>query len=244
MSQATSEPAAQRDPFVLVHGSGHGGWCWIRVARLLRAAGHEVFTPTLTGHGERAHLLTADVGPATMVQDIVAVLENEQLRGVVLVGHSLGALVTLGVADRVPHRLRRLVLLDGLVVEPGERGFDGFPPEAAEDRTAAAKASATGLAYPVPSAAGFGVTDPDDRAWVDRRLTPQPLRSFSESFGLRTPLGNGVPVTYIGCTDPPYPMVRSGHAIVRREGWEWRELATGHDAMISAPDATAAELLR
>jgi pimeloyl-ACP methyl ester carboxylesterase len=106
------EPSAQRDPFVLVHGSGHGGWCWIRVARLLRAAGHEVFTPTLTGHGERAHLLTADVRPATMVQDIVAVLENEELRSVVLVGHSFGALVTLGVADRVPHRLRRLVLLE------------------------------------------------------------------------------------------------------------------------------------
>jgi pimeloyl-ACP methyl ester carboxylesterase len=189
MSEVRSGPSAQRDPFVLVHGAGHGGWCWIRVARLLRAAGHEVFTPTLTGHGERAHL-TADVGPATMVQDIVAVLENEELRGVVLVGHSLGALVTLGVAARVPHRLRRLVLLDGLVVEPGECGFDGFPPEAAESRTAAAKASETGLAYPVPSANGFGLTDPDDRAWVDRRLTPQPLRSFSESFGLRAPLGN------------------------------------------------------
>jgi pimeloyl-ACP methyl ester carboxylesterase len=128
MSEVRSGPSAQRDPFVLVHGAGHGGWCWIRVARLLRAAGHEVFTPTLTGHGERAHL-TADVGPATMVQDIVAVLENEELRGVVLVGHSLGALVTLGVAARVPHRLRRLVLLDGLVVEPGECGSTVFRPK-------------------------------------------------------------------------------------------------------------------
>ncbi|HEX4393286.1 MAG TPA: alpha/beta fold hydrolase [Mycobacterium sp.] len=163
MSGAAGEPSAQRDPFVLVHGSGHGGWCWIRVARLLRAAGNEVFTPTLTGHGERAHLLTADVGPATMVRDIVAVLENEELRSVVLVGHSFGALVTLGVADRVPHRLRRLVLLDGLVVEPGERGFDGFPPEGAESRAAAVKASATGLAYPMPSATAFGLTDPRPR---------------------------------------------------------------------------------
>jgi pimeloyl-ACP methyl ester carboxylesterase len=240
MSEAASDPAAQRDPFVLVHGAGHGGWCWVRVARLLRAAGHEVFTPTLTGVGERAHLLTADVGPATMVQDVVAVLENEELRDVVLVGHSFGALVALGVADRVPHRLRRLVLLDGLVVEPGQRGFDGVPPDVAESRTAAA----TELAFPVPSASAVGLTDPDDRAWVDRRLTPQPLRSYAEPFGLRHPLGNGLPITYIRCTDPPFPTLLSGQAIARREGWDWREIPTGHDAMISAPEATAAELLR
>jgi pimeloyl-ACP methyl ester carboxylesterase len=244
MSEATSEPSERRDPFVLVHGAAHGGWCWVRVARLLRAAGHEVFTPTLTGLGERAHLLTEDVGPATMVQDIVGVLENEELRDVVLVGHSFGALVALGVADRVPHRLRRVVLLDGLVVEPGASGFDGVPPEVVEQRVASAKASPTGLAFSPMSAPTFGLSDPDDLAWLNRRLTPQPLRSYTESFGLRDPLGNGVPITYICCTDPPYPTLRSGHAIVRREGWEWRELATGHDAMISAPEATVAELLR
>lgn len=239
-----SDPLGQRDPFVLVHGACHGGWCWVRVARLLRAAGHEVFTPTLTGFGERAHLLTADVGPATLVQDVVAVLEHEELRDVVLVGHSFGALVALGVADRLPHRLRRLVLLDGVVVEPGEPAFSGLPFEAVEARTAAAKASSTGLAYPPPPAAAFGLSDPDDVAWVDRLLTPQPLRSYSEPFGLRAPLGNGLPISYVCCIDPPYPLIESAHAIVRREGWEWRELATAHDAMITAPDATAAELLR
>jgi hypothetical protein len=96
----------------------------------------------------------------------------------------------------------------------------------------------------MPSATAFGLTDPDDVAWVGRRLTPQPLRTFSEPFGLRAPLGNAVPVTYICCTDPPYSVIHSGHTIVRRQGWEWRELATGHDAMISAPETTAAELLR
>lgn len=242
--EPAGDPSGRRDPFVLVHGACHGGWCWVRVARLLRAAGHEVFTPTLTGLGERAHLLTADVGPATMVQDVVAVLETEELRDVVLVGHSFGALVALGVADRVPHRLRRLVLLDGVVVEPGEPGFAGLPPATAESRTAAAQATESGLAYPPPSATVFGLSDPDDAAWVDRRLTPQPLRSYSEPFGLRAPLGNGLPVRYVCCTDPPYSAVHSAHAIVRREGWEWRELATGHDAMITAPDATVTVLLR
>jgi pimeloyl-ACP methyl ester carboxylesterase len=232
------------ETFVLVHGACHGGWCWSRVARRLRAAGHDVFTPTLTGFGERAHLLTHDVGPATLVQDVVAVLENEELSGVVLVGHSFGALVALGVADRVPARLRRIVLIDGVVVEPGQPAFAGLPADAVATRIAAAQVSSGGLSYPPPPAAVFGLRDAGDIAWVGRRLTPHPLRTYTEPFGLCSPLGNGLPVTYVCCTDPEYPAVASAHAIVRREGWEWRELATGHDAMISDPDATVAELLR
>lgn len=81
-------------------------------------------------------------------------------------------------------------------------------------------------------------------AGEDPARHPQPLRSYSEPFGLRAPLGHGLPVSYVYCTDPPYPAIASAHAIVRREGWEWRELATGHDAMIIAPELTAAELLR
>lgn len=229
--------------FVLIHGACHGGWCWSRVAPLLRAAGHDVLTPTLTGFGERAHLLSAEVGPATVVQDVVAVLECEELTDVVLVGHSFGALVALGVAERVPKRLARLVLLDGVVVEPGEPGFSGLPPEAAEQRTAAALANG-GVAYPPPPATVFGVADPDDLAWITRRLTPHPVRTYTEPFALRAPLGNGVSVTYLCCTDPPYPVIHSAHPIVRREGWEWRRLATGHDAMITAPALTAEALLR
>ena len=229
------------DPFVLVHGAWHGGWCWRRVARLLRAAGHEVFTPTLTGFGERAHLLSADVGPDTLVQDVVGVLENEELSDVVLVGHSFGALVALAVAEAAADRVRRVVLLDGLVVEAGAPGFDGLPPEAAAARKDAAAASGE-IAFPPPGGAAFGLSDPEDIAWVDRRLTPHPLRTYAEPFPLHAPLGGGRPVTYIACTDPAYPAIHSAHAIVRREGWEFRELATGHDAMVSAPEATA-ELL-
>jgi pimeloyl-ACP methyl ester carboxylesterase len=232
------------DPFVLVHGACHGGWCWTRVTRLLRTAGHDVFTPTLTGFGERAHLLTAAVGPETLVQDVAAVIECEELFDVVLVGHSFGALVALAVAERMPERLRRIVLVDGVVVEPGSPGFDALPPEAVQARTAAAEASSGGLAYPPSPAAAFGLADPDDIAWVDRRLTPMPMRVYTEPFPLHAPLGAGLPITYICCTDPPYAAIHSSHTIVRREGWEWRDLATGHDAMISAPEETAAELRR
>jgi pimeloyl-ACP methyl ester carboxylesterase len=229
------------DPFVLVHGAWHGGWCWRRVARLLREAGHDVFTPTLTGFGERAHLLGAGIGPETLVQDVVGVLQHEELTDVVLVGHSFGALVALAVAERDPDRVRRIVLLDGLVVEPGEPAFAGLPPGSAAARTAAAEASG-GLAVPPPGGGAFGLAEPEDIAWVDRRLTPHPLRTYAEPFPLRAPLGAGRPVTYVCCTDPAYPAVHSAHAIARREGWDFRELATGHDAMIDAPVATA-ELL-
>ncbi|WP_214404569.1 alpha/beta fold hydrolase [Pseudonocardia lacus] len=230
-------------PFVLVHGACHGGWCWRRVAPLLRAAGHEVFTPTLTGFGERAHLLTGDVGPATLVRDVVAVLECEELTDVVLVGHSFGALVALGVADAVPERLRAIVLLDGVVVEAGEPGFAGLPPDAVAARIAVAERTSGGLSYPPPEPHVFGVDDADDQAWLARRLTPQPLRAYTEPFRLRAPLGAGVPVHYVCCTAPAYPAVHSAHAIARREGWGFSELATGHDAMVTAPELTAAELL-
>lgn len=236
--------ASNEPPFVLVHGANHGGWCWARLAPLLRASGHDVFTPTLTGFGERAHLLGPNVGPESAVDDIVAVLENEELTDTVLVGHSFGALVIVGVADRVPDRISRLVMVDGVVVEPGRAGFEGLPPEAGIARRAAAQRHDGGLSYPPPPAAGFGLTDPDDLAWVERRLTPHPLRTYAEPFELRGPLGNGLPVTYISCTDPPFAPVAVGHPIVRREGWNWVELATGHDAMISAPDLLAAELLK
>jgi len=231
------------DPFVLVHGAWHGGWCWSRVARRLRAAGHDVFTPTLTGFGERAHLLDADVGPETIVQDVVAVLECEELADVVLVGHSFGALVALAVAERVPERVRRIVLLDGLVVEPGEPGFAALPPESVAARTAAAEATG-GLAIPPPAGAAFGLAEPADIAWVDRRLTPHPLRTYAEPFPLHAPLGAGRPVTYLSCTEPAYPAVRAAHAIARREGWSFHELPAGHDAMVSAPEVTAAALRR
>ncbi|GAA1846791.1 alpha/beta fold hydrolase [Pseudonocardia ailaonensis] len=236
------------ETFVLVHGACHGGWCWRKVAEPLRAAGHRVFTPTLTGLGERAHLLTPETGLATMIADVVAVLECEELTDVVLVGHSFGALPVLGAADRVPERIRRLVILDGLVVEPGTSGFDLIPPEAVARREADARRladqSGHGLAFPAPPARAFGVTDADDVAWVDRRVTGQPLRSYREPLVLRNPLGNGLPTTYVHCTDPVYGALAASLPIVDRMGWEVRELATGHDLMITAPEATVAELTR
>ncbi|GAA4549082.1 alpha/beta hydrolase [Pseudonocardia xishanensis] len=230
--------------FVLVHGAQHGGWCWRRVADRLRAQGHTVHTPTLTGLGERAHLLSAEVGLSTMVRDVVGVLEAEELRDVVLVGHSFGALPVLGAADLAADRIRRIVLLDGLVVEPGHPAFDALAPDTVVQREADARRRGHGIAIPVASPKAFGVTDPEDAAWVARRLTPQPLRSYREPLALEGPLGNGLPVVYLHCTAPEYTAIAAGHTVVKDAGWEWRDLAASHDAMITAPDATTEALLR
>ncbi|MFR9804040.1 alpha/beta fold hydrolase [Pseudonocardia sp. RS010] len=228
---------------VLVHGFAHGGWCWRKAARLLRQKGHEVFTPTLTGLGERAHLLTPEVGLATMIRDVAAVLETEELTDVLLVGHSFGALPVLGAADRARDRLARIVLLDGLVVEAGRRAFDGLPEDVVVQRELDAELRGDGLVMPPPPATVFGVTDPADVAWVERHLTPHPLRSYREPLVLDGPLGAGLPVTYVSCSRPAYPAIASGHQVVKAMGWEWRDLPTGHDAMVTDPEGTVAALL-
>jgi pimeloyl-ACP methyl ester carboxylesterase len=114
--------------FVLVHGAGHGGWCWGRVAPLLRAAGHEVVTPTLTGLGERVHLLDGRVDLELHVTDIVNVLRYEDLHDVVLVGHSYGGTVITGAADRAPERVAKLVYLDAAFPGDGQSVADVVEP--------------------------------------------------------------------------------------------------------------------
>ena len=106
--------------FVLVHGGWHGGWCWQKVIPFLEAAGHEVYAPTLTGLAERASELSPDVGLDTHIQDIVGLLQEKNLHGVILVGHSYGGMVITGVADRLPGRLAHLVYLDALVPQNGD----------------------------------------------------------------------------------------------------------------------------
>src|SRR5262249_14497470 len=115
--------------YVLVHGAWHGGWCWKKVTPLLRASGYAVFTPTLTGLGERSHLLSPEVSLHTHIQDVVAVVEYEDLREVMLVGHSYGGMVITGVAERVPARLSQLVYLDAFVPEHGQALLDLHSPD-------------------------------------------------------------------------------------------------------------------
>ena len=230
--------------FVLVHGAFHGGWCWSRVARRLRAAGHDVFTPTQTGLGERRHLLSAAITLDTFVADICEVLEAEELQDAVLVGHSFGGITITGVADRMPDRVRHLVYLDSRILEAGQSMLDADP-ERSGTWTRLAR-EGDGMSVAPPPASYFDCPDPADVAWIARRLTPHPLGTFTSPLNLRNAtVGNGRPCTYVACTNPVYPWLEDCRQWARgRPGWNWAEVAAGHDAMVSAPAELAALLVR
>ena len=227
--------------FVLLHGAFHGGWCWARVAPLLRAHGHRVFTPTQTGLGERAHLLDAGITISTFVDDLLGVLHAEELDAAVLVGHSFGGNAITGAADRVPHRIRHLVYLDAAIPSPGRSHLDMAPPEVAAERRRLADATA-GLSVAPPEPAAFGIPPGPDADWVRRRLTPHPFGAMATAIPLLNPPGNGLPCTYVACTAPEYPGLAWARDAARALAWPWRTLAAGHDCMVTAPRETA-ELL-
>ena len=229
---------------MLVHGAWHGGWCWRRVAERLQQAGRRVFAPTLTGVGERRHLLSAGVDLETHIQDILGVLEAEELEDIVLVGHSYAGLVISGVAARAPKRLRRLVYLDALLVEDGQSWAEAFPPEVAEARRKSVVVTDGVKTIPAPDPAIYGFADPADTEWVRRRMTPHPFAPFEQKARWNGPLGNGLPRIYIDCTQPALAALGTMKDRYRgKPGWPFVELKTGHDAMVSAPEALTRLLL-
>jgi pimeloyl-ACP methyl ester carboxylesterase len=225
--------------FVLVHGGWHGGWCWRRVAPLLESAGHEVHCPTLTGLGDRAHLATLDTGLADHITDVVAVLELDDLRDVVLVGHSSSGAVITGVAQRCPDRLRELVYLDAFVPEPGQSVFDLLPPARREQFLGLVDRSGRIVLDPDTAMDGWSISRPADREWVRPRLRPFPVGA------LRDPLPPdpvpGLPRRYVHCTVKPGgdSFARFADAARTDPAWRLDTIPTGHDAMITTPDALA-----
>ncbi len=229
--------------FVLVHGVWHGGWCWSRVVDILRARGHRVTAPTQTGLGERSHLLSADITLETFVTDIVRHIECEDLKDVVLVGHSFGGAPVTGVADRLADRLASLIYLDGIMLKSGETWFSLLPPDLAADRAALAEKTSGGVSLPPAPAEAFGVTRPEDRTFLESRLTPHPFATFTTSLDLKgSKVGNGLPASYVCCTAPSYGPANVSLEKAHDFGWPVTEIATGHDAMVTEPQATA-ELL-
>lgn len=220
--------------FVLVHGGFHGGWCWREVARGLRARGHEVFTPTQTGLGERSHLLSKDITLDTFIEDINQVLRFEDLWDVVLVGHSFGGNSVSGVADRMPERIRLLVYLDAIMLEGGQSMFDSLPKEVVATRLKAAEASG-GLSVAPPAAAAFNIDNAKQAREVEARLTPHPLGAYTSPLNLAHPVGNGLPAVYVRCTQPLFATLQPAREWVKANGMRTVDIKTGHDAMISAP---------
>ena len=240
----TLTPSPSRK-FVLVHGAWHGGWCWSRVAERLRAQGHTVYTPTQTGLGERSHLLHPGITLQTFVDDVVNLLKWEDLHDVTLVGHSFGGLTITGVADQVPERLRNLIYLDAFLLGHGVSTFDTLPAAVIDKlRAIAHQSPAAAPAVPAPKPASLGLSSPDDIAFVAGRLTPQPLSVYETALTLNNPVGNNLPCTYVHCAEPSFEAVEGSREWVRTNTqWAWAELKTGHDAMVSDPEAVAGILL-
>jgi len=228
---------------ILIHGAQHGGWCWRKTLGPLRALGHDVHAITLTGLGERAHLLTPDVDLDTHITDVLTVIEAEELTAVTLVGHSYGGMVAAGVTARLRHpAVRRLVYLDSPVPVDGDSITTVHP---AGRRISEGRTVIDGVAVlPVHDASPMGVHG-DDLAWVQRRLTPHPYASVTTPLQLPDGWNDNVEQVYIRCVtgpdDEPMPYLSR---VDTSAGWRSFELHCGHDAMIDAPDVLVALLDR
>ncbi len=229
--------------FVLVHGAWHGSWCWKRVRQALQALGHEVFTPTLTGVGERSHLLSPQVTLDTHIDDIVNLIQWEELSNVVLCGHSYGGCVISGVVDRIPDRIASLVYLDAFVLGNGQSLHDTLPAAQRDAQLDLARRVGDGWKVPPIPAEVFNV-NLADRAWVDRQCTMQPLATFQQALRLSGGFNASKNTTFIlatGFSDSPFPQF---YDQAKARGWKTMTIASGHDVMLDEPVELTSALAR
>jgi len=223
--------------YVIVHGGGTGGWSYRPVANYLRAAGHEVFTPTLTGLHERAHLSNRGIGLDTHIQDIVGVIECEDLHQVILVGHSSGSMVVTGVAERVPERISRLVYIDTAIPKDGQSWFDLLGPQVAQYLLDVTKNRGDG--WRIPMAPNLP------------RQSLYPLKVATDPLEVKNPGSLQIPRAFIHCTkrpahpflEPFWPRIDSEAEACKRQGWWYRTLPTGHGCHQTMPKELADLLL-
>jgi pimeloyl-ACP methyl ester carboxylesterase len=236
--------------YVLVHGAWHDGQSWNRVAARLTAQGHRVFAPSLTGHGDKAHLLGPEVGLTTHVDDIVGLILDQDLSDIVLVGHSYAGLIISSVANRVPERISRLVYLDAMVPTHGENAIDVLP--LTQFLIDGAAATAQPWRIPplpeLPAPLGlFGVTDPDDIAWLKSTLTDESVRCFQQPVEMNNPAQALIPRAHILCVgNKPEGITRRPIPNTQPNGEpsDVHELESGHDCMITNPVELADLLLK
>jgi pimeloyl-ACP methyl ester carboxylesterase len=227
--------------FVLVHGAWHGGWCWRRVADILEAKGHKVFAPTMTGLGERSHLLTKDVNLNTHITDISNLIIWENLSDIVLVAHSYGGIIASGVAERHHENISSIIFLDAFLPEDQETLLEKSSPAFVDAiKSAMAKGDA---GIKAPPASAFGVEE-KDRAWVDSKTTAHPVGTYTEKAvftGARDKIGNKLYVRAKGYKSATFD---ANLARVKARGdWKTVELDIGHDVMVIDPKKVSDILL-
>ncbi len=220
--------------FVLVHGAWHGGWCWRRVADRLEGKGHKVFTPTMTGLCERSHLLNKDINLATHITDIVNVLKWEDLKDIVLVGHSYGGIIVSGVADQANDKIASIVFLDAFVPEDGDSLFENASQAARDGMSEAIKKGEIAM-KPIPAAV-FRVNE-KDRAWVDAKCTPQPIATLTDKAKVAGGREKIAKRAYIRAKGyPSVPFDAAYDKLKDKAGWRMYDMTAGHDAMVDQPD--------
>lgn len=238
--------------FVLVHGAWHGGWCWRDVVRALAAGGHRAHAVTLTGLGERAHLMSPLITLETHISDVLNAIEAEEMQDVVLAVHSYAGMLGTAVADRAGQRLKHLVYVDAVVPKPGESWSSTHASATREARLAAAQASAD-FSFPPPDPSVFGLLA-GAHDWVKRRQTPHPGHTYQAALQFEPARVAAVPRTFVDCTQPALGTIDVIRQRVRDPRfWDgaWQggagarlvELATGHDPMVSEPQALTRILL-
>lgn len=244
----TTELAAQplagseRPPIVLVHGAGHGGWCWKMVREQLLADGFSVFTPTLTGLGERVHLRSPSLSLETHILDVENLIRWEELDNVILVGHSYAGMVITGVCDRLKSRIAHVIYLDAALPKNGQAAFPDLTREIVEERSGPL---VEGYLMTVNNLAALGVANegPEIRAWMQRRLTEHPLQLMTEPITLVNGGSEGVARTFILCADPdrlPPRISKKISALKDDPSWRYVEKVGPHNVMITDPLWTAA----
>ena len=230
--------------FLLIHGAWHGGWVWNEISDILRYQRCSVSTPTLTGLGEKKHLLSSKITIETFIEDVVNHIVFENLNNIILVGHSFAGSVISGVADKLKDRIQKLIYFDAVILKNGQKPFDIAPKELVKQRIELAKRFGNGISIPAPSADAFGVFDVKKSLLLEEKLTPHPLSTYQSKLTIKNEIGNGIPLFYIFCNDPVYKSLESSREVVRKLKWPIFELSAGHDAMLTHPKETLNLLMK
>jgi pimeloyl-ACP methyl ester carboxylesterase len=232
-----------RKTFVLVHGAYHGGWCWRRVADLLEARGHKVYAPSLTGNGDRCHLLRNEINLDTQIADIANLVTWEDLNDVCLVAHSFGGWPASGALEHIHGRAGSIVWLDAFRPQDGQKGTDYI---SEYSRKAMEEAVARGEPGRKPPPAKTFSRSEKDYAWIDSKLTQQPNGPAMQPIKLTGKRETIARKTYIRA--PQYPQAAFDKALAdcrAENGWQtFVNDNTGHDVMIDQPGWLADLLLK
>jgi pimeloyl-ACP methyl ester carboxylesterase len=217
--------------FVVAHGAWSSGWGWKKMHPLMTARGHALFTPSYTGLGERGHLAHPDIDLDTHIADVVGVLEFEDLRDVMLLGHSYGGMVATGVADRARSRIAKLIYVDAFAPRDGESALDLLPASARTQRQAGSGGVESWQIPPAPMPAD---TPEADRKWAEPRRLPQPAKTFSQKLKLSAE--PAMPRHYIYCARcTPEDRFRPFYERAQREGWGAQQIDASHNPHITNP---------